>query len=75
MVHPWIDAVFQAGRNFGDRLFTKLPVAESIGWDGKIKDHLTPEDWKSLDREITEQLSQENDRGVAITCAAMIDDR
>lgn len=47
-----------------------------IGWEGTvIRDHLSKDDWKSLDAELNEQIGMRNDRGVAITCASMIDDR
>lgn len=49
---------------------------EPLNWDGtSIKDHLIPEDWKSLNDEIAAQVEQKNDRGVAIVLASMVEDR
>jgi hypothetical protein len=79
MAHPWIEAFFETLRN-ADSLIAErianLRASPPINWDGTtIKDHLTPEDWKSLDQEISEQLKQKDDRGTAIICASMVEDR
>ncbi|MFY9895886.1 MAG: MltR family transcriptional regulator [Xanthobacteraceae bacterium] len=78
MTHPWIEAFFQSVRDtdLAGRLLALQSRSEPLNWDGTtIKDHLTTDDWKSLDAEISEQLKQKNDRGVAITCAASVEDR
>lgn len=74
----WAKTAFALLRNSESRLadIVLKRKPETFSWDGtSLKDHLTPEDWKSLDGEITEQLEQKNDRGVAITCASMVEDR
>jgi DNA-binding MltR family transcriptional regulator len=79
MAHPWIEGFFSALRNIDSQIAERIATLRAsppINWDGTtIKDHLTPEDWKSLDQEISEQLSQKDDRGTAIICASMVEDR
>lgn len=78
MPNSWIAAFFKAMRstNWAKLLVEKQQEPTTFNWNGtSIRDHLTEADWKSLDQEITEQLKQKNDRGVAITCASMLEDR
>jgi len=75
MVHPWIKTFFKVGRELAVKRLAALPSAQPIGWDGTIQDHLTPEEWKSFDQEITEQLKEKNDRSLAIASASMVEER
>jgi hypothetical protein len=78
MPHPWIEAFFKGVRtaDWTSLLAGTQPELVQLNWDGtKLKDHLSADDWKSLDQEISDQLRQKNDRGIAITCASMVEDR
>src|SRR5262249_9673309 len=45
-------------------------------WTGTpLKDHLTPDDWAKFNKELGRQLENKDDKGVAITCGSMVDDR
>jgi hypothetical protein len=61
MTHPWIRALFDVVRkmefSIADQLKKRVD-AQPLTWDGKIQDHLTPEDWRAIDREISEQLDK-----------------
>lgn len=75
----WTQMAFDAVRKADSAITQRIAnraKSTPLEWTGtSIKDHLSPEDWKALDREITEQLNLKNDRSVAITCQAMVEDR
>jgi DNA-binding MltR family transcriptional regulator len=53
-----------------------MRTRRTLAWKGtSIKDHLTPDDWKSFYVEFREQFYKRNDRAFAITCASMIEER
>lgn len=79
--YPWVKSFFEAVRN-SDALIANMAKKiihrkdDTFTWDEtQIKDHLTSEDWKSLNDEMVEQVEKQNDRGVAIVCASMVEDR
>lgn len=80
MAISWIQIFFDMVRKAEPTLLQMLAdlrgKVEPLSWDGTIiRDHLTKEDWKSLNAEMIEQLDQKNHRGLAITCASMVEDR
>ncbi len=79
MLKLWFNGFYNAARKADAELrrLVGLPrEPTTMTWDGTmLRDHLTPDDWKSMYRAIAEQVEQKNDRGVAITCASMVEDR
>lgn len=74
----WIRTFFAAVRQLAPTIPTLIAQRQSapLNWDGtSIRDHLTEQDWKSYDAEISEQIDRKNDRAVAIISAAMVEDR
>jgi DNA-binding MltR family transcriptional regulator len=85
MVQSWILGLLVAIRNAVDGIRNvdadisqrlNRETLATLDWLGpSLQDHLTLEDWKSLAEEVGEQTQKKNDRGVAIICASMVEDR
>lgn len=75
MVNYFLNAFFSAFHKAAHN----FPIKRTIpvrNWDGtSIQDHLTEADWKSIDREMTKQIENRNDRGVATVMCSLVEDR
>ena len=79
MTKSWIKMFFAKVRGIDEKItqmLADMPKAKPLTWkDTNIRDHLTEDQWKSLSKELAEHLDQRNDRAVAVSYQAMVEDR